>query len=220
MILFEEVVKRYPGEYVALAGVSFEIRHGEFVVLSGHSGAGKSTLLKMIPVIERPSSGTVRINGQDVSRLRAAAIPYLRRNLGLVLQESRLLFDRSVFDNVMLPLVITGHPPRDAARRVAAALERVGLKGRDREMPAGLSGGEQQRVAIARAIVNKPSILIADEPTAHLDRAYAREIAALFKSFNEAGVTVLVSTHDSELFAHHAPRRLVLGKGILIGDSE
>jgi cell division transport system ATP-binding protein len=161
----------------------------------------------------------VRINGQDVSRLSAGVIPYLRRNLGLVLQDSRLLFDRNVFDNVMLPLVITGHPPRDVARRVAAALERVGLEGRDREMPAALSGGEQQRVAIARAIVNRPSILIADEPTAHLDSAYAREIASLFKSFNEAGVTVLVSTHDDRLFASYSPRRLVLGKGILIGDT-
>ncbi len=219
MIVFDEVVKRYPGNYVALAGVSLEIRHGELVVLSGHSGAGKSTLLKMIPVIERPTGGVVRINGEDVSRLRAGAIPYLRRTLGLVLQESRLLFDRSVFDNVMLPLVITGHPPRDASRRVAAALDRVGLEGRDREMPAGLSGGEQQRVAIARAIVNRPSILIADEPTAHLDNAYAGEIASLFKSFNDAGVTVLVSTHDEALFAAYRPRRLVLGKGILIGDS-
>lgn len=219
MIIFDEVVKRYPGDYVALAGVSFEIRHGELVVLSGHSGAGKSTLLKMIPVVERPSEGVVRINGQDVSRLRSGAIPYLRRNLGLVLQESRLLYDRSVFDNVMLPLVISGQAGRDASRRVAAALERVGLEGRDGEMPAGLSGGEQQRVAIARAIVNRPSILIADEPTAHLDTAYASEIASLFKSFNEAGVTVLVSTHDEGLFARFQPRRLVLGKGILIGDS-
>lgn len=218
MIVFDEVVKRYPGDYVGLGGVSFTIRHGELVVLSGHSGAGKSTLLKMIPAIERPSSGVVSINGKDVSSLRASAIPYLRRNLGLVLQESRLLYDRSVFDNVMLPLVITGQSSRDAARRVAAALERVGLDGREREMPAGLSGGEQQRVAIARAIVNRPSILIADEPTAHLDAAYAREIAALFKSFNEAGVTILVSTHDERLFMEWRPRRLVLGKGLLVRD--
>ncbi|NMG14259.1 cell division ATP-binding protein FtsE [Aromatoleum bremense] len=216
MIVFEEVVKRYPGGYTALAGVSFEIPAGELAVLSGHSGAGKSTLLKLIAAIERPTSGTVRISGQDVSGLRRRAIPYLRRNLGLVLQESRLLYDRNVFDNVMLPLVITGHPPRDAAKRVAAALDRVGLAGREREMPAGLSGGEQQRVAIARAIVNRPSILIADEPTAHLDTAYAAEIATLFKSFNAAGVTVLVSTHDDRLFAKHQPRRIVLGKGLLI----
>ncbi len=219
MILFDQVVKRYPGDYTALAGVSFEIRHGELVVLSGHSGAGKSTLLKMIPAIEQPTRGVVRINGQDVSRLGDTGIPYLRRSLGLVLQESRLLYDRSVFDNVMLPLVISVHPPRDAARRVAAALERVGLGGRGGELPAGLSGGEQQRVAIARAIVNRPSILIADEPTAHLDPAYAAEIANLFMSFNDAGVTVLVSTHDERLFAAHRPRRLVLGKGRLIGDS-
>ena len=216
MIVFEDVVKRYPGGYTALDGVSFELRHGELVVLSGHSGAGKSTLLKMIAAIERPTTGVVRINGQDVSALKTAAIPYLRRSLGLVLQESRLLFDRSVFDNVMLPLVITGHPPRDAGRRVAAALERVGLAGRERELPAGLSGGEQQRVAIARAIVNRPSILIADEPTAHLDTAYADEIANLFRSFNAAGVTVLVSTHDERLFAGARPRRLVLGKGRLL----
>jgi len=218
MIVFDKVVKRYPGDYVALGGVSFDIRHGELVVLSGHSGAGKSTLLKMIPAIERPTAGMVSINGQDVSRLRASAIPYLRRNLGLVLQESRLLFDRSVFDNVMLPLRITGHLPRDAAKRVDAALERVGLAGRGREMPPGLSGGEQQRVAIARAIVNRPSILIADEPTAHLDSAYARDIAGLFKSFNEAGVTIIVSTHDERLFSQWRPRRMVLGKGLLMRD--
>lgn len=216
MIVFEDVAKRYPGGYTALAGVSFEIRHGELVVLSGHSGAGKSTLLKLIPAIERPTVGSVRINGQDVSRLPRRAVPYLRRNLGLVLQESRLLFDRNVFDNVMLPLVITGLPAGDAARRVGAALEKVGLLGREKEMPAGLSGGEQQRVAIARAIVNRPSILIADEPTAHLDPAYAAEIAALFKSFNSAGVTVLVSTHDASLFAEASPRRLTLTKGQLM----
>ncbi|AVZ78478.1 cell division ATP-binding protein FtsE [Zoogloeaceae bacteirum Par-f-2] len=216
MIVFEQVSKRYAGGYTALAGVSFEIRHGELIVLSGHSGAGKSTLLKLIPVIERPTAGVVRINGQDVSRMPARAIPYLRRNLGLVLQESRLLYDRNVFDNVMLPLVITGHPPRDAAKRVSAALERVGLAGREREMPAGLSGGEQQRVAIARAIVNRPSILIADEPTAHLDPDYAHEIAELFRSFNSAGVTVVVSTHDATLFAASRPRRLVLHKGVLV----
>ncbi len=219
MIVFDQVAKKDPGGYTALDGVSFELRHGELTVLSGHSGAGKSTLLKMIAVIERPSSGKVLINGQNISELSATAIPYLRRKLGLVLQESRLLYDRSVFDNVMLPLVITGHPPGDAAKRVAAALERVGLGGREREMPAGLSGGEQQRVAIARAIVNRPSILIADEPTAHLDSAYAGEIASLFKSFNAAGVTVLVSTHDDSLFAAYEPRRLVLSKGQLVGDS-
>ena len=217
MISFDRVGKKYAGGYVALDDVSFTITRGELVVLSGHSGAGKSSLMKMIAAIERPTSGVVSINGQDVSRLRAAAIPYLRRNLGLVLQDSRLLFDRSAFDNVLLPLVITGHPPRDAARRVAAALERVGLKGRERERPAALSGGEQQRVAIARAVVNRPTILIADEPTAHLDSEHAHEIASLFRSFHDAGVTVLVSTHDTSLFAGHVQRRIVLAQGRLVG---
>ncbi len=218
MIVFDQVAKRYAGGYIALAGVSCTIGAGELVVLSGHSGAGKSTLLKLIPAIERPSAGRVLVSGQDVTNLPASAIPYLRRNLGLVLQESRLLYDRNVFDNVLLPLMITGHPPRDAARRASAALERVGLQGRGKEMPAGLSGGEQQRVAIARAIVNRPSILIADEPTAHLDPAYAAEIARLFLSFNEAGVTVLVATHDTSLLAHADVRRLVLAQGRLAQD--
>ncbi|MDR2688224.1 MAG: ATP-binding cassette domain-containing protein [Azoarcus sp.] len=216
MIVFDAVSKRYAGGYTALDGVTLRIADGELAILSGHSGAGKSTLLKLLPAIERPTAGTVRINDQDVSALPRRAIPYLRRNLGLVLQESRLLFDRTVFDNVLLPLAITGHPPGDAAIRVAAALDKVGLTGREKEFPAGLSGGEQQRVAIARAIVNRPSILIADEPTAHLDRAYAAEIAALFRSFNNAGVTVLISTHDASLFAEWSPRRITLARGRLL----
>ncbi|MDR2031519.1 MAG: ATP-binding cassette domain-containing protein [Azoarcus sp.] len=215
MIVFDNVAKQYPGGYTALDGVSLKIAPGELVVLSGHSGAGKSTLLKLIPAIEHPSSGAVWINDQDVSRLSRRAIPYLRRNIGLVLQESRLLFDRPVYDNILLPLVINGHPPGDAARRVAAALDLVGLHGREKEFPAGLSGGEQQRVAIARAFVNRPSILIADEPTAHLDPAYAAEIAALFKSFNSAGVTVLVVTHDAALFRQWMPRCVALAHGRL-----
>ena len=216
MIVFDHVAKQYPGGYTALDGISLRIAPGELVVLSGHSGAGKSTLLKLIPAIERPTSGTVRINDQDVSSLSRRAIPYLRRNIGMVLQESRLLFDRSIFDNIMLPLVITGHPPGDAAKRVAAALDLVGLAGRGKEFPAGLSGGEQQRAAIARAFVNRPSILIADEPTAHLDPAYASEIAALFNAFNNAGVTVLVVTHDVSLFRHWSPRRITLAQGRLL----
>ncbi|MDR3212565.1 MAG: ATP-binding cassette domain-containing protein [Azoarcus sp.] len=216
MIVFDNVVKHYPGGYLALDGISLQIAPGEFVVLSGHSGAGKSTLLKLIPAIERPSAGTVRINDQDVSRLPRRAIPYLRRNIGLVLQENHLLYDRPVYDNIMLPLIINGHPPGDAAKRVMAALDRVGLHGREKEFPAGLSGGEQQRVSIARAFVNRPSILIADEPTAHLDPAYAAEIAELFKSFNSAGVTVLVVTHDVSLFRHWQPRRIALAHGRLM----
>lgn len=215
MIRFEDVSKRYPGGMVGLDRVAFEILHGELVVLRGHSGAGKSTLLKMIPALERPSSGRVMVNGQDVGRLRPTAIPLLRRSLGLVTQESRLLFDRSVFDNVMLPLAIAGLPAREAGVRVRAALERVGLSAHERASPITLSGGEQQRVAIARAIVNRPAILIADEPTAHLDAAYAAEIAALFCSFNAAGVTVIVATHDEALFAARTPRRLLLDHGRL-----
>ncbi|MDY0013737.1 MAG: ATP-binding cassette domain-containing protein [Rhodocyclaceae bacterium] len=215
MIEFEAVGKCYPGGHEALAGISCTIRHAELVVLSGHSGAGKSTLLKMIPAIERPTSGRVLINGQDVGHLPASAIPYLRRKLGLILQESRLLTDRDVFRNVALPLEIAGLSRKEAEHRARAALERVGLADRLTESPVALSGGEQQRVAIARAIVNKPSILIADEPTAHLDPAYAREIADLFRSFNAAGVTVIVSTHDANLFAGANPRLVRLSHGRL-----
>ncbi|MDR2881429.1 MAG: ATP-binding cassette domain-containing protein [Azoarcus sp.] len=216
MIIFDSVTKNYPGGYVALDGINLEIAPGEMVVLSGHSGAGKSTLLKLIPAFERPSSGIVQINGQNVSSLSRRAIPYVRRNIGVVLQETRLLFDRSISDNILLPLVINGHPPGEAGRRVSAALERVGLAGREKEFPAGLSGGEQQRVAIARAFVNRPSILIADEPTAHLDPAYASEIAGLFGSFNEAGVTVLVATHDISLFRYWSPRQIILDHGRIL----
>lgn len=216
MIEFDGVGKSYPGGHTALKGVSFTIRHGELVVLSGHSGAGKSTLLKMISAIEHPSQGRVLINGQDVSHLSSTAIPYLRRKLGLMLQESRLLTDRNVFRNVILPLEIVGLPRREAEHRTRAALERVGLGDRLKENPVALSGGEQQRVAIARAIVNRPSILIADEPTAHLDPAYAREIAGLFRSFNAAGVTVIVSTHDSTLFADSQPRLIHLAQGQVV----
>ncbi|MCB1887936.1 MAG: ATP-binding cassette domain-containing protein [Rhodocyclaceae bacterium] len=215
MIAFDRVSLHYPGGQGGLTDVSFRLERGELAVLSGHSGAGKTSLLKLIAAIERPSAGTVTVGGEDVGALPRQAIPYLRRNIGLVLQEIRLLLDRSVFDNVLLPLTITGHPPADASRRVQAALERVGLGGRGGEMPLSLSGGEQQRVAIARAVVNRPSILVADEPTAHLDADYAGDIAALFRSFHAAGVTVLVATHDSSLFDDAAPRRLVMSHGQL-----
>jgi cell division transport system ATP-binding protein len=215
MIRFEQVTKRYPGGHTALDAFDCDIERGEMVVLSGHSGAGKSTVLRLLAVLERPSQGRVLVGGEDVSALRRAALPWWRRSIGLVMQDQRLLFDRSAFENVMLPLSISGHPPREAAARVQAALERVGLAGRDTSMPVELSGGEQQRLSIARAIVNRPQILLADEPTAHLDDAYARDIADLFRSFNDAGVTVLLTTHDDALFAGHAPRRLVLSQGKL-----
>lgn len=215
MIRFEQVTKRYPGGHTALDKVDVDIARGEMVVVTGHSGAGKSTLLKLLAVLERPTEGRVLVGGENVSSLRRAALPYWRRSIGLIMQDQRLLFDRSAFDNVMLPLAISGHPPREATRRVSAALERVGLAGREQAMPVELSGGEQQRLTIARAIVNRPQILLADEPTAHLDDAYARDIADLFRSFNEAGVTVLLTTHDGALFEHYAPRRLSLAHGTL-----
>ena len=216
MIRFERVTKRYAGGHEALVDVSFEIRHGELLVLAGHSGAGKSTLIKLIAALESPTAGKVWVSGQDVGGLRRDQIPYLRRSLGLVMQEHRLLMDRTVFDNLMLPLVISGHPPKDAAKRVQVALEKVDMMQHAKAMPITLSGGEQQRAAIARAIVNRPSILIADEPTAHLDPAYAREIAALFRSFHSAGVTVLLATHDDTLFSPYGARRIELSQGRLV----
>ena len=214
MIRFESVTKRYPGGYEALSHMSFSIEAGDFVVLTGHSGAGKSTLIKMIPLIERPTSGKVFVAGQDLGRLPRAAIPVYRRTLGLVLQNDTLLYDRSAFDNVMLPLAVTGYAPREAKRRVEAALDRVGLGGRGKAMPASFSGGEQQRLTIARAIVNRPTILIADEPTAFLDPAYGREIIDLFRSFHAAGVTVILSSHEAYLF-DFSPRNLHLTHGKL-----
>ncbi|WP_018413019.1 cell division ATP-binding protein FtsE [Methyloversatilis thermotolerans] len=215
MIRFEQVTKRYPGGHTALERVDVDIARGEMVVVTGHSGAGKSTLLKLLAVMERPTEGRVCVGGEDVSSLRRAALPYWRRSIGLIMQDQRLLFDRSAFDNVMLPLSISGHAPREASHRVHAAMERVGLAGREKAMPVELSGGEQQRLTIARAIVNRPQILLADEPTAHLDDAYARDIAELFRSFNEAGVTVLLTTHDGGLFSRYASRGLTLAHGQL-----
>jgi cell division transport system ATP-binding protein len=215
MIRFEHVVKRYPPDRDALADVSFGVAAGELAVVAGHSGAGKSTLLKLIAAIERPTSGTVLVNGQNVGALKRTAIPYLRRNIGMVFQDQKLLFDRSAFDNVMLPLSLAGFPPRDAAKRVRAALDKVGLGSRERAMPIALSGGEQQRLALARAVVNRPNLLLADEPTAHLDSDTARDVAGIFRDFQRVGVTVLIATYDDSLFADAAPRRLTLAHGRL-----
>jgi cell division transport system ATP-binding protein len=215
MIRFERVSKRYPGGIEALADITLTVEAGEFVVLAGHSGAGKSTLLKMIPAVERPSSGSLFVNKQDVARIRRRAVPYLRRNLGLIFQDQKILFDRSALDNVMLPLIISSYPGKDAPRRARAALDKVGLLSREKAMPVTLSGGEQQRLAIARAIVNRPAVLIADEPTAHLDPDYAREIAGLFRSFNQVGVTVIIATHDQALFSPMASRTVHLAHGRL-----
>jgi len=215
MIRFEHVSKRFPGGIEALRDVSCEIAPGELVVITGRSGAGKSTLLKLIPAIERPSDGKVTVAGQDVGALKRAAVPYLRRKLGLVLQDQKLLSDRTVFENVMLPLAIAGYPPGQADRRVRAALDKVGLAAREKAMPLALSGGEQQRLAIARAIVHRPTLLVADEPTTNLDTEYAGEIARLLQSFQQVGVTVVVATHDETVFAAFAPRRLRLEKGAI-----
>ncbi len=216
MIRFEQVSKRYPGGIAALAELTFAVESGEMIVLSGHSGAGKTTLLKLIPAIERPTQGSVTVNGQNVAALKRAAVPYLRRNIGMVFQDQKLLHDRSVFENVMLPLAIAGVATRDAGRRVRAALDKVGLLEREKAMPVALSGGEQQRLAIARAVVARPSILIADEPTAHLDDDTARDIAAMFHAFHQVGVTVLVATHHEALFAPYMTRRLTLAHGKVV----
>jgi cell division transport system ATP-binding protein len=217
LISFSAVAKRYPGGQEALKGISFGIEQGEFAFIAGHSGAGKSTLLKLIPAIERPTSGTVLVNGQNVGALKRSAVPYLRRNLGLVFQDQKLLYDRSVYDNVMLPLAFSELGGREAARRARAALEKVGLAARERANPIQLSGGEQQRLAIARAVVNRPAILIADEPTANLDAASAASVLEIFAAFNQVGVTVLVATHDEALIGRFARRVLRLAEGKIAG---
>lgn len=216
MIRFNQVSKRYPGGYEALKNVSFNIAEGEMVFLTGHSGAGKSTLLKLIAAIERPNSGSVLVNNQNVSVLKEAALPYLRRNLGLVFQDHKLLFDRSVFDNVLLPLQICGFDPRESSKRVRAALDKVGLLKREKLNPIALSGGEQQRLCIARAIVNRPAILLADEPTGNLDADYSREIMEIFRSFHQVGATLLISTHDQSVLEDEGVRRITLKSGELV----
>lgn len=213
MITFADVGKRYPGGQDALLGASFSVDAGEFVYLTGHSGAGKSTVFRLIAALERPTRGTVLVNQQNVGRLPRQAIPYLRRKLGLVLQDQRLLADRSVFDNVMVPLAVAGADRREGAKRARAALDKVGLRDREKAHPLALSGGEQQRVCIARAVVNRPSLLLADEPTASLDAGAAQDILALFRSFHQVGVTVMLATHDERLIERFPARRIALAHG-------
>jgi cell division transport system ATP-binding protein len=215
LISFSAVSKRYAGGQEALRGVTFALEAGEFAFVTGHSGAGKSTLLKLIPAIERPTAGSVIVNGQNVGALKRSAVPYLRRNLGLVFQDQKLLYDRTVYDNVMLPLSFSGHPPREAARRARAALDKVGLLARERANPIQLSGGEQQRLAIARAVVNRPAMLVADEPTANLDAESAGRIIDIFVSFHQVGVTLLIATHDQALIERYGKRVLRLAEGRL-----
>lgn len=213
MILFDGVSKRYPQGHEALNGVSFELAAGELAFLTGHSGAGKSTLLKLIMLMERPTRGQVLINGKNLNRLHATQIPYYRRRVGVVFQNHQLLFDRSVYDNVALPLLVSGYSARDIGRRVRASLDKVGLLSKEKQNPITLSGGEQQRVGIARAVVHKPRILLADEPTGNLDPALSAEIMQLFKDFHEVGVTVLIASHDLDLIARMSKRVLTLSSG-------
>ncbi|WP_395408527.1 cell division ATP-binding protein FtsE [Pseudoduganella sp. UC29_106] len=218
MIEFQHVSKQYSSDAVALRDISLTIAKGELVYLAGPSGAGKSTLLKMIAAMERPTAGKVVVNGQDIGKLKSAGVPFLRRNLGLIFQEQRLLNDRSVLSNVMMPLIVTGSPKAAAEQRARAALDKVGLGERANALPLALSGGEQQRVSIARAIVNRPQIILADEPTANLDRASASKVLDALHAFHSVGVTCLISTHDEQVL-DNAARVIHLQRGELMKEA-
>ncbi|MCM2311337.1 MAG: cell division ATP-binding protein FtsE [Steroidobacteraceae bacterium] len=220
MILFDRVGKRYPNGREAVSDLSLEIGKGEMAFLTGHSGAGKSTLLKLIALIERPTRGTVIVNGQNTTTVARAKIPAFRRQIGVVFQDHKLLMDRPVYDNVGLPLVIMGVPEKEIGKRVRAALDQVGLLGREQNRPIELSTGEQQRVGIARAIIGKPAILIADEPTGNLDPDLSVEVMNIFKRFNEVGVTVLIASHDVHLIERYGVRRIVLEGGRVAGGDD
>jgi cell division transport system ATP-binding protein len=220
MIRFDNVSKRYEGGTDALSRVNFELSESEMAFLTGHSGAGKSTLMKLIILMERASQGQVIVNGTNLNRLSPRHIPAVRRDVGVVFQNHQLLFDRSVFDNVALPLTIAGFSPKEVGRRVRAALSKVGLADKEKKLPVALSGGEQQRVGIARAVVNKPRLLLADEPTGNLDPELSREVMNLFSQFNQVGVCVLIATHDLDLVARMAKRELVLRDGKLVAGGD
>jgi cell division transport system ATP-binding protein len=219
MIAFENVAKRYPNGREALAGVSFQIQPGEFVFLTGRSGAGKSSVLKLIALLERPSRGTVSVNGHNTAKIKSGKIPAFRRAIGVVFQDHKLLLDRPIYDNVALPLVVAGTPLKEVDRRVRAALDQVGLLGRERSSPLELSVGEQQRVGIARAVISKPQLLIADEPTGNLDPGLAIEVMRVFKRFQEVGVTVIIASHDPHLVDQFGQREIVLDAGRVTSDS-
>jgi cell division transport system ATP-binding protein len=218
MIQFDNVSKRYSTGQEALNGLSLELGAAEMAFLIGHSGAGKSTLLKLVMLMERPTHGQLLVNGKNLNRLHKSQIPYYRRNIGVVFQNHQLLFDRSVFDNVALPLLVSGYQPREVGRRVRAALDKVGLLDKEKLNPIALSGGEQQRLGIARAVVHKPRILLADEPTGNLDPELSAEIMDLFRQFCAVGVTVLIATHDVDLISQMGVRRLQLQEGRLVED--
>lgn len=218
MIKFVDVSKTYPGGQRALSKVNFHVEPGEMVFLTGHSGAGKSTMLKLISLMERPTVGKVFINGHDLSHITRHDVAYIRRDIGMIFQNHQLLMDKSVFDNVALPLIIEGYPRKQIQSRVQAALDRVGLLDKKWSLPATLSGGEQQRVGIARAVVNRPPIILADEPTGNLDPALSWEIIRLFEDFNAAGASVFIATHDLGLIARMQYRTLTLKGGQMIND--
>ena len=215
MIRFEEVTRRFPGGQEALSGLTLEIDKGEMVFVTGHSGAGTSTLLKLIALIDRPTSGQVIVDGQNTRRVKRRKIPAYRRQIGMVFQDHKLLYDRPVADNVALPLVIAGAGPRETGRRVRAALEQVGLLHKEKQNPQTLSAGEQQRVGIARAIVTRPKLLIADEPTGNLDPELSLEVMRIFRRFNEVGVTLMIASHDIALIDRLGCRRIALEEGRL-----
>src|SRR5579875_1311062 len=218
VIRFDSVSKRYPGGREALSNLSFRVETGEMAFVTGHSGAGKTTLLKLIALIERPTGGAIEVGGQNLARVKRGGVARLRRGIGMVFQDHRLLMDRSVADNVALPLVIAGMPREERARRVRAALDKVGLGGRGGDAPAALSAGEQQRVGIARAIAGRPALIIADEPTGNLDPQLAEEIMRLFVGLREAGTTILIASHDLPLLKRMKQRAIVLDHGRLIDD--
>ncbi len=216
MIVASNLSKRYPGGFEAVKDVSFQIEAGQMVLITGHSGAGKTTLVKLMSTIEKPTSGSLVVNGQNLSAMRRSAIPHVRRHFGLVFQNQKLLFDRSALDNVLLPLQIAGLPRREAIRRAQAALDKVGLLLREKANPIALSGGEQQRLAIARAVVNRPTVLLADEPTGNLDVESGAEILEIFADFHRVGVTVVVATHDQSWIERYHPNVLRLDRGRLL----
>ena len=218
MIRFNNVSKRYENGHDALKYINLNLDRGEMAFLTGHSGAGKSTLLKLISLVERSTRGEIFVNDINLNKVSNRRVPYVRRNIGMIFQDHRLLFDRSVYDNVALPLVIAGHPHREIGRRVRAALDKVGLLKKEKLVPIMLSGGEQQRVGIARAVVNKPPIVLADEPTGNLDPELSAEIMGLFQQFNQVGVSLLVASHDLSLIARMKYRTITLNDGSLVSD--
>jgi cell division transport system ATP-binding protein len=216
MIHFHNVTKRYPGGYEALSNVSLNLEAGQMAFLTGHSGAGKSTLLKIISLIEKPTRGQAILNQINLNTLPQKRIPYIRRHIGFIFQDHQLLFDRPVFDNVALPLIIQGYRPQEIAKRTRAALDKVGLLNKEKSMPITLSGGEQQRVGIARAVVHKPMLLLADEPTGNLDPVLSREIMQIFIDFHQVGVSVLVASHDLNLIEELQKPVVTLNRGSII----